>query len=1173
MVSILHISDLHIIEGAVWNNMRAALLGEAGERTRDRDRGEKLLVVTGDFHNFWDKDYSRAKDFLGRLIRTMDIDPADDVFVIPGNHDVGCDAAMEALFDTDKQWKMRQKSALKEIKEGNREYMQWRMESFLPYCRFVRELGIYSGDDETLPARTHVRTWRGKLHLLHLNTALVADGTSKEKQQTDTDAATDEKVWLSHQQKMLPALVLGHNSFFDLTRDQREQLAAVFDRRMVSAYLCGDQHRSEHDRDRQMIRLKSGLEKTDEIPNIVSMKGAADSHDQYSEFGFYWHTWDEETDEVTLEARRWRRDEEQSEFLPEGKTTCYIMRREGKGNSAAVSERASQPKRKEEDTAERSSLDKLSADKKTVRGAYFDYLSKELGVIQFDGIPTDKDSGTIKAQLEHIFVPLEFQRIPEEGKQKRPADDSCSIGTVLTSGNRTAILAKPGGGKSTLIRRIALAYAYPERKEQVDDGLPAAQWFPVYIRCRDLGENVHRAITEIMYSVVNRAELSRYREAFEALIEEQLQLGQVLLLIDGLDEISNEQHRVRFVEQLQTFAKAHPKAHLLITSRETGFRAVAQNLSSYCGQYVIADLDEKRIRQLSENWHKALLDNPIQAKEDSDSVCQVILQDPRITALARNPLLLTTLLFVKRWIGYLPTKKCQLYQEMIKLLLVSWNAAAHLKMDMEETEPQLAFIAYRMTAEGRQTIRREELIQCVRDARRALPELLGYTKVTPSEFIDQVEERSSILIQQGLEEDERGNLVQSYEFSHLSFQEYLTAKAISENWLPENEKKDPVREYLSILKDHCRENQWWEVIPLTAVLLKRQARPAIEYLLEACRSPRQKDVSDSEKDKRSVEAFHLANCIACEVPLAEEILEPALLEIAIHSYGINNISHSHYAAQAGRRKNWSDADVFATIYHSEKYGKKLKSVVEHELLENKSSCSSGVANVWLKLHQEEKGEISLSEIQGLLGSGQRKKRIPGALLMMEFSFKSRRWLRDEKKWSGPQKGKALLRLNFPSILEMLQEEDPVECFAAAWCIAWSGYNEANIIPEEFYAEMADKLLHLWCVVDAPYDWKRFISWAVCTICRKDLKVEMTPRLAKAVQEHMERPENEYDEKSAFYLKLLCHEMTVEEFESMEASMEWRMIPDQFLKEMGVRSTKEYPAAYIGIESERKQSKR
>ena len=223
----------------------------------------------------------------------------------------------------------------------------------------------------------------------------------------------------------------------------------------------------------------------------------------------------------------------------------------------------------------------------------------------------------------------------------------------------------------------------------------------------------------IFFSIINRAELSQYRQAFAELIEECIQKNEILLLIDGLDEISNEQYRIRFVDQLQTFVQTYPGVHLLITSRETGFRAVASKLSDYCEQYVIADMDNDRIRRLSENWHETLLDNSRQAKEDSDSVCKIILRDSRITALARNPLLLTTLLFVKRWIGYLPTKKCQLYQEMIKLLLVSWNAAAHLRMEMDETEPQLAFVAYEMTKKGKQTIQKPELMQCIFDARNA----------------------------------------------------------------------------------------------------------------------------------------------------------------------------------------------------------------------------------------------------------------------------------------------------------------------------------------------------------------------------------------------------------------------------------------------------------------------
>ena len=71
---------------------------------------------------------------------------------------------------------------------------------------------------------------------------------------------------------------------------------------------------------------------------------------------------------------------------------------------------------------------------------------------------------------------------------------------------------------------------------------------------------------------------------------------------------------------------------------------------------------------------------------------------------------------------------------------------------MDETEPQLAFVAYEMTKKGSQKIIKDEMQKSIVRARREMPELLGYTTVTPFRFIDQVEERSSLLIQAGLEE-------------------------------------------------------------------------------------------------------------------------------------------------------------------------------------------------------------------------------------------------------------------------------------------------------------------------------------------------------------------------------------------------------------------------------------
>lgn len=51
------------------------------------------------------------------------------------------------------------------------------------------------------------------------------------------------------------------------------------------------------------------------------------------------------------------------------------------------------------------------------RKKYFNYLKNECGNIQFEGLPTDKDAGSAKVELEKIFQPLHLQEIREKEKK------------------------------------------------------------------------------------------------------------------------------------------------------------------------------------------------------------------------------------------------------------------------------------------------------------------------------------------------------------------------------------------------------------------------------------------------------------------------------------------------------------------------------------------------------------------------------------------------------------------------------------------------------------------------------------------------------------------------------------------------------------------------------------
>ena len=324
MVSILHISDLHFTRDAAMHNMRQILLDEAREKVHDTPRDEKLLVVTGDFHNYWAKDYQDAIKFLDELIVAMDIDPKEDVFIVPGNHDVGNDTALGALLESeDPNWKKHNKAAVVMLQNGDMDYVDERLRAFRQYSGFAIELGVYdSKQGIDYPSQVHIRRWRDKLNILHLNTALIADGKAKDNQVADITTATDLELWRKWYRDDLPALALGHNSFYDMAEEQQHALETMFAQKNISAYLCGDTHLRNLSPNKARIPIKDGELP---IPNVVCAKSVADMSDNYSDFGYYWHEWDEKTDNVTAIFYRWQ-PEYLSETAAEGIPIKYKMR-------------------------------------------------------------------------------------------------------------------------------------------------------------------------------------------------------------------------------------------------------------------------------------------------------------------------------------------------------------------------------------------------------------------------------------------------------------------------------------------------------------------------------------------------------------------------------------------------------------------------------------------------------------------------------------------------------------------------------------------------------------------------------------------------------------------------------------------------------------------------------
>lgn len=725
------------------------------------------------------------------------------------------------------------------------------------------------------------------------------------------------------------------------------------------------------------------------------------------------------------------------------------------------------------------------------RASYFEYLASECGGITLEGLPADQDVGQRRLKLESIFVPLYLEELgPYERGRAVPAaqgrlgsnqivhPDGPSrsgarsaprisdvhprsvekarrpVGVVLSEHTRLAILGAPGGGKTTLLKRLAVAYAFPDRSTLVDDKLPDRAWLPLFIRCRQLGELAKSPIGDILRAIPQRAEMAALTEPFAELVHTALRRGEALLLIDGLDEISDEGARVSFVSQLRTFLGTYPNASVMVTSRVAGFRIVGGALSAHCRHYRVAEFDDGDITRLTIAWYKEVVGQNPDVVSDAEKLAKIICDTDRVRALATNPLLLTTLLLVKRWVGQLPTRRSVLYGKAIEVLLMTWNVEGYEPIAQEEAIPQLAFVAFTMMKDGVQTISSRRLKQILQMARDQMPEILAYARIGVAEFIQRVELRSSLMILSG-HQVEDGTLCPMYEFRHLTFQEYLAARAVAEGYYPNRTEEDSL---LTVLEPHLREEQWREVVALAGVLGGRAVQPLVRHLIALCEDAPQYHPSDDFKSSFPVAL--LAQCVLDEIQISPDLLEQALEWIVRRSMGPSQLIR-------GMLKG--------------RYGDTLARVVRHAYATSESdleSLGSALADlVMSQLNAPGPDDLTpelADRIAALLSDEDAVQKAAGVLAIMAIAYQAS----DPRPAELDAEQRKILAALGDQVLTALYSDEPPVHFAACWALAWLGPAEAWSPQRE--PGVLPRLVGLWRESQLP-DIRRAAAWAISTL--------------------------------------------------------------------------------------------
>ncbi|MEM9271811.1 MAG: NACHT domain-containing protein [Cyanobacteria bacterium P01_F01_bin.143] len=361
------------------------------------------------------------------------------------------------------------------------------------------------------------------------------------------------------------------------------------------------------------------------------------------------------------------------------------------------------------------------------------------------------------------------------------------------------VLGNPGAGKSTFLRRVGLEALKGDKGKYQHDCIPVMIELKKFNKVR---VDLIAAITE---------ELSNFNfPSQQKVITDFLNKGKLLLLFDGLDEVSKDKFNDVQDEITNLVTRYGDRGNRFILSCRI---AAYKNPMSRFTNVELADFDDEQIKNFIINWFNS---DPEDAQDCWKKLSQSEYKASK--ELAQTPLLLTFLCLAYGDSGDFPAQRSQLYYQALEILLYKWDREKKLKRDKiyKDWNPNLEItllseFAFDFFEDNQLFFKKQNILEY-------LEVFLSNTEGN-SQYIDVNAVLDAIAVQQGIFVERATNI---YSFSHLTLQEYLTAKHISQ--------KDSRVEKL--VSKYLIDRRWKEIFLLVAGE-KNNADQILELMSEA----------------------------------------------------------------------------------------------------------------------------------------------------------------------------------------------------------------------------------------------------------------------------------------------------------------------------------------------------
>jgi tetratricopeptide (TPR) repeat protein len=463
----------------------------------------------------------------------------------------------------------------------------------------------------------------------------------------------------------------------------------------------------------------------------------------------------------------------------------------------------------------------------------------------------NRDEGLGKDFVPEPVMEMERLVVEVEANSTKTVTEKVDLSEVVRGSHScSAILGAPGSGKTTLLKYLALHFAKALRDKQdvvkggVDqEPLGQLRW-PIYFKIANYAEQLEH------YPNLGLLEyLQQYHRTWEDYFDgadasalsdrlvEEMQRGNCLILLDGLDEVFDQQSRRKIVERINEFAEQFGNNKIIVTSRIAGYKEV--KLASRFVEFTITDMSDAQVSDFLYRWCRAVEtaqkpEAPVEQQErdgnqQAEQILSAIQSNAGVKRLTANPLLLTILALIHRNGEQLPARRVKLYELAVQTLTADWQLSKKLPNAQKVLLPEgevvellapLAFWMHEEKPSGQVTH-----AEVVEQLAPKLAELRGEkadsdeVQGAVEEFLRRVRETTGLFVERSPD---------IYGFMHLTFEEYFAAREIAD--------KDR-SEILETIQRHWHEPRWVEPILLAlgyyGSSLPRQLNRLFEDLFKA----------------------------------------------------------------------------------------------------------------------------------------------------------------------------------------------------------------------------------------------------------------------------------------------------------------------------------------------------